>query len=280
MTSTNPRPAALAGRWYPADPEQLRESVDRYLAEAAIPQIKGQILGLVSPHAGHIYSGPVAGYSFAAVQGFNPNLVVILAPLHQPEQGALLTTAHEVYRTPLGEIPVDHHALDELDELLQVRAGLSLNRIARDKEHAVEVLLPFLQRSLQEMPAILPLMLRDQRPETMKALAGCLADILRGKKPLLIASTDLSHFYSAPEAEALDRTIIERIIELDPEGIYRVEQQEKGYACGKGGLAAVIWAAKNLGANQAVHLKYSHSGEITGDTSRVVGYEAAALLQK
>jgi len=280
MTSTNPRPAVLAGRWYPADPDQLQESVDRYLTEASIPKIKGQILGLVSPHAGHIYSGPVAGYSFAAVQGLHPNLVVILAPLHQPEQGALLTTAHDAYRTPLGEIPVDHHALDELDELLQVRAGLSLNRIARDKEHAVEVLLPFLQRSLQEIPAILPLMLRDQKPETMKVLASCLADILRGQNPLLIASTDLSHFYSATEAEELDRTIIERIIELDPGGIYRAEQQGKGHACGKGGLAAVIWAAKNLGANQAVHLKYSHSGEITGDTSRVVGYEAAALLQK
>ena len=276
----NIRPSVLAGRWYPADPEQLAHSVDSYLQEPELPELSGKLIGVVSPHAGHPYSGPVAGYAFSALAREHPEIVVVLSPLHRPAEGALLTTAHRAYQTPLGVIEVADELLEQVSQGLKEQTGSGLTRIVHDSEHAVEILLPFLQRSLRNPFRLLPIMLRQQDPDLARTLAAVLTESLIGKDAILIASTDLSHFYSAPEAEELDRSIIERIIDLDPEGIYRLEEQGKGYACGKGGLAAVIWAAKNLGANQAVHLKYSHSGEITGDTSRVVGYEAAALLQK
>ncbi len=280
MTSSNPRPSALAGRWYPADPDQLRESVDRYLSEAELPDIQGQILALISPHAGHQYSGPVAGCSFAAVQGQSPNLVVILAPLHQPYPGSLLTSSHSAYQTPLGDVLIDSQSQDRLRSALHENHKIELVSISNDQEHSIEILLPFLQRSLQPGLKILPIMIRDQRPETMRSLAAALADLLREKDHLLIASTDLSHFHPAREAEKLDWMIIEGIKNLDPEGIYQAEAEGRGSACGRGSLAAAIWTACELGANRGLHLKYAHSGHTSGDFSRVVGYEAAALVQE
>lgn len=280
MTESNPRPSILAGRWYPADPNQLRESVDRYLADAQVPEIQGQILGLISPHAGHIYSGPVAGYSFAAVINTAPDLAVILAPLHQPYSGKLLTTSHTAYQTPLGSIPVDTQCLEELQTVLHENHSLELASISNDQEHSIEILLPFLQRSLQPGFKILPVMIRDQRPETMQALSAALINLLGEKNFLLIASTDLSHFHPAEEAELLDRTIIDGITALDPASMYRAEAEGRGSACGLGGLAAVIWTARELGVNRGIHLKYAHSGHTSGDFNRVVGYEAAALVQE
>ncbi len=276
---TNIRPPVLAGRWYPANPDQLARSVDRYLDQAELPDFSGELVAVVSPHAGHQYSGPVAGHAFAILADTAPELVVILSPMHRAAQGSLLTTSHDAYQTPLGAVAVDRSLIKALDETLREKADIQLTQIKQDSEHSIEILLPFLQRSLDKPFRILPIMVLQQDPRLMNILGTALVKHLRGKQAILVASTDLSHFYTAPEAEDLDRTIIKQITELDPEGIFQAEQQGKGYACGKGGLAAVIWAAKGLGANQALHLKYAHSGEITGDLSRVVGYEAAAILR-
>ena len=277
---TNVRPSALAGRWYPADPDELAHSVDGYLADAQPPEITGQIIGVVSPHAGHQYSGPVAGYAFKVLQGADPDLVVILSPMHQPARAPLLTTSHQAYRTPLGEVAVDRQMLREVSEELQDNGVEELTEISRDQEHSVEILIPFLQRALESEFRILPIMLRKQSPEVTEILADVLAEQLAGKNALLVASTDLSHFYTSQEAEQLDQRIIQEITALNPDGIYQAEKDGKGYACGKGALAAFLWAAQELGANHAEHLKYSHSGDVTGDHSRVVGYEAAVLTRR
>lgn len=279
--STDVRPSALAGRWYPADPARLASTVDDHLARASLPEISGEILGVVSPHAGHQYSGPVAGYAFAALQGMTPDLVVILSPLHQPPaRGSVLTTAHGAYQTPLGTLPVDRDLLSLVNHNLQEADLEAISELSQDEEHAIEILLPFLQRSLDKDFQILPLMLHQLNLEAAQKLAGILSEQLADKDILLVASTDLSHFYPAREADRLDQRIIEEIVNLNPRGIYQAEQEGKGYACGKDALAAVLWTAKNLGANRARHLKHSHSGEITGDNSRVVGYEAAVLLRE
>lgn len=277
---TDVRPAALAGRWYPADPEALARSVDGYLADARTPEVPGRIIGLVTPHAGHQYSGPVAGYAFRVLQGAAPDLVVILSPMHQPARAPLLTTSHQAYRTPLGEVAVDREMLDKISRKLQGAGAPQLTEVGRDQEHSVEIVLPFLQQALEGEFRILPIMLRQQSPQVARKLADVLADQLAGKQAVLVASTDLSHFYSAQQAEQLDQRIIQEITALNPAGIYQAEEQDKGYACGKGALAAVLWAAQKLGANHAEHLQYSHSGEVTGDHSRVVGYEAAVLTKR
>jgi AmmeMemoRadiSam system protein B len=272
-------PSPLAGRWYPANPSRLAESVDSYIEAARLPEIKGRVLGLVSPHAGHIYSGPVAGYSFAAIRGLHPELVIILSPFHQYHPGALLTSGHDAYQTPLGTVPVDQEAQDLVDRSLQEKAGVSLDYIRRDGEHAVEILLPFFQRVLPEGFRLLPLMLRRQDPDLMEMLAAILAELIGSGQNLLAASSDLSHFHPAEIARKLDQTIIDGIIALDPEELYQAEERGTGSACGLGALATVIWAAKKTGPAQAYYLNYAHSGDVTGDNSSVVGYASALITR-
>ena len=277
--SVDVRPSSLAGRWYPANPKLLAESVDRFIDQATIPAIPGEIIAVISPHAGHIYSGPVAGHCFAAIQNSKPDLVVILSPYHQYHPDAILTTSHTAYQTPLGEVVVDLESIQEIDSALKDKAGFNLTRIRNDEEHAVEILLPFFQRALTGEIKILPLMLRAQDTNLMKTLASILSEIFKQKNVLLTASTDLSHFLPEEKALILDQTIINHIKTLDPEGLYLAQDQGKGSACGLGALAAVIWAAKELGSVTAHHLNYAHSGDITGDNTSVVGYTAAILTQ-
>lgn len=277
---TDIRPSPLAGRWYPANPNRLAKSVDAYIAEAQIPDIKGELVALIAPHAGHLYSGPVAGYAFKALLNRKAGLVIILSPFHQFHPGAILTTAHDAYQTPLGVVPVDQDSLEMVDSALGGRIGTNLTRISNDNEHAVEILLPFFQRALPDGFQILPLMVRDQDPALMGALGSVLAELIETREALLAASTDLSHFHPAAEARDLDHTIIDRIQALDPEGLYQAQQSGTGAACGLGPLAAAIWAAKEKGAVTPYILNYAHSGDITGDHSRVVGYTSAVLIRE
>jgi AmmeMemoRadiSam system protein B len=274
---TDIRLSPLAGRWYPADPKKLADSVDGYIQSASTPELQGQVIALISPHAGHIYSGPVAGYGFAAIKDLQPDLVVILSPYHDYHPGAIITTAHQAYQTPLGVVPVDQDQLREIEEKLKGKTGVSFSRVRNDEEHAVEIQLPFFQRSLKKPFQLLPLMFRDQDPGLMKNLGGILADLMREVNTLLTASTDLSHFHPAAEARRMDQTIINQITALDPEGLYLAQDQGLGAACGLGALACVIWASRASGPVKAWQLEYAHSGDVTGDNSRVVGYTSAVI---
>jgi len=276
---TDIRPSPLAGRWYPAHPKKLAESVDSYIQAAQIPEIKGEILALISPHAGYQYSGPVAGYAFKTITGLKPELVVILSPYHQYHPGAFLTSGHQAYQTPLGEVPLDQEDLEFVNSSLQDKIGIELSEIRNDTEHAVEIILPFLQRALQSEFSILPIMIRQQDLGLMQALGEILAELMLSRNVLLVASTDLSHFQTAGKAKQLDQTIIQGIQSMDPESLYQAQQENKGSACGLGALAAVIWAAKTGGSATAQILNYAHSGDITGDNTSVVGYTSAVLTR-
>ena len=279
-TITDIRPSPLAGRWYPAQPKKLAESVDGFIQEAQIPKIKGKILALVSPHAGHIYSGPVAGYAFNAVAGLDPDLIVILSPYHQFHPGAILTSGHQAYQTPLGEVPLDRESMDFVNRSLQEKTGVGLSEVRNDSEHAVEIILPFLQRALQNEFTLLPLMLCQQEPSLMRSLGEILAELILSRDALLVASTDLSHFQTAEKANQLDQTIIDGIQSLNPDYLYQAQKENTGSACGLGALAAVIWAVKSGGEAAAHILNYAHSGNITGDNTSVVGYTSAVLTRE
>ncbi len=274
------RPSPIAGRWYPADPGELAASVDGYIQQAQVPDIPGKILALISPHAGHIYSGPVAGYAFKTVLGARPERVIILSPYHAFHTGAILTSGHRSYQTPLGEVPIDQPIREKLSDALLEAAGVELTRVRNDAEHAVEIILPFLQRSLASEFKLLPLMLRNQHPELMKTLGKFLASLIEDQKTLLVASSDLSHFHSAGKAKELDQTIIQAVQELDPDSLYLAERSGKGSACGLGAIAAAIWAVKSSGKARSQVLRYAHSGDITGDRSSVVGYTSAVLTRE
>ncbi len=273
------RPSSIAGRWYPGNPHQLAASVDGYLDAARLPNLPGEVIAIVAPHAGHLYSGPVAGYSFAAVRGTAPELVAVVSPMHYPYSQPLLTSAHHAYETPLGRIQINKEGIASLDTILSESLGFGLTPLRNDPEHSLEIELPFLQRALRGEFQLLPVMVRDQSSRVSRALGHGLARVLQGKKALLVASTDLSHFYRQETANRLDAEIMRQVEMLNPQGVLDAEAQGKGYACGKGALAAVLWAALDLGANHAQLLHYATSGDVTGDYDQVVGYAAAVLTR-
>jgi len=200
--------------------------------------------------------------------------------MHFPYREPLLTTAHEAYETPLGIVLVDNEAVQSLNEALENELGYGLARVRRDQEHSLEIELPFLQRAIGTEFKLLPVMVRDQSRRVTQALGECLAKILRGRNAVLVASTDLSHFYSQRIANELDREMLHCIESFDPEEVIKVEEEGRGFACGRGALAAVLWAAKDLGANAVKILNHATSGDVTGDTSQVVGYGAAVVLRQ
>ena len=279
------RPSPLAGQWYPADPQRLAQQVDGYIAHAQLPALDGEVIAVVAPHAGHLYSGPVAGYAFAAVQGLSPDLVAVVSPMHYPYREPLLTSAHQAYATPLGKVPIDVAAVARLDGYLRADLGFGLSPVAYDQEHSLEIELPFLQRALPQPFMLLPVMVRDQSKATARSLGSALARLaneaeeLRGRRLLLLASTDLSHFYRQSTANLLDQEMLRQVAALSPEGVLRAEEEGRGYACGHGALAAVLWAAQALGADRVQVLYYATSGDVTGDYERVVGYGAAVVLR-
>jgi MEMO1 family protein len=279
-TNLDIRPSPIAGQWYPGDARRLSASVDDYINRARLPDIEGQIIGAVVPHAGHIYSGPVAGYAFAALRRLAPDLVAVIAPSHYPYPQPLLTTAHQAYTTPLGPIRVDEEAVRALDRALQEELGFGLSAVRRDPEHSLEIELPFVQRTFQSEYKLLPVMVRDQNLHTVRGLGKVLAAVLKGRNVVLIASTDLSHFYTQQQAQDLDKELLRRIEAFDPEAVLKAEDEGVGFACGRGPVAAVLWAAQGLGADRVQILHHATSGDVTGDMGEVVGYGAAVITRR
>ena len=273
------RPSPIAGTWYEGDPAALARSVDHHLSEAVLPPLKGEVLGVIAPHAGHIYSGPVAGHAFAALRGRSPQVAAVLSPYHNYHDSPLLVTSHEAYVTPLGVVPVERGLLGELETELMRSAGMRLRPIARDREHSLEIELPFLQRALAGPFQLLPLMVRVHEPEAAKALGAALAATLQGRDFVLVASTDLSHFFDQRTAGQLDAEMLRQIEAFSIEGMFAAEYAGKGFACGLGAVAAVLEASRRLGADRVQVLKHATSGDVTGDTASVVGYAAAAILK-
>jgi hypothetical protein len=283
----NLRPSPIAGTWYEGNPELLKKNVDAYLDNADLPELPGDVIAVIAPHAGHRYSGAVAGYAFAALrdqalrraQDSAPDLVAVISPMHHPYMEPLITSSHDAYSTPLGTIPIDKTAIDELDASLRTDLGLELSAVPRDSEHSLEIELPFLQRALASTFKLLPVMVRAQDPRISEGLGKALANVLRDKNHVLVASTDLSHFYDQETANKLDNEMLRQIEAFSPEGVFEAERTGKGYACGHAAVAAVLWASRELGADTVKLLNYATSGDVTGDYSGVVGYGAAAILK-
>ena len=273
------RPSPLAGRWYDADPDLLARKVDQYMDSAQLPELEGEIVAIIAPHAGHTYSGPVAGYAFAAIRGRTPDLVAVIGPMHHPYTEPLITTSYDAYSTPLGDVPVDKDALHELDMALQSELGFGLSHVERDPEHSLEIELPFLQRALSSDWKLLPVMDRARDPRVSQGLGKALAQVLHARNFLLVASTDLSHFYNQQTALVYDRSMLHQIESFNPEGAFDLERASKGFACGLGAFTAVMWAARELGAEKVQILRHATSGDVTGDYSSVVGYGAAVILK-
>lgn len=278
MTTIRPvRPSPIAGSWYPGSEKELREQVSSYIDQAKPPTVPGELIGLISPHAGYQYSGPTAGYSYHCVKGKTYDLVVIASPLHEYLPYPFLTSAHEKYATPLGEVPIDLELLEKFKTALTEMSGDRIIPIANDREHSLEIQLPFLQAALAAPFKLLPIMVRENNPDALQLFGEILASVLKGQNVLLVASTDLSHFYTKEEADQLDEHMMAQFKAFSPEGILRAESENTGFACGSGAVAMILWAAKELGGKQVTLLHHSTSADSTHDSSNVVGYGAAAI---
>jgi AmmeMemoRadiSam system protein B len=274
------RPSPISGTWYPGDPEVLAQSIDRHLQDSEISPISGELMGVIAPHAGHRYSGQVAAHAFRYLEGLTPDIVAVISPLHHAHLSQVLTTGHDAYGTPLGNIPVDKAMLQRFETLLIEDGGIDIAYVRNDSEHSLEIELPFLQRVLTQPFRLLPLMIRDQSRPTVEAVGHALGKVLSDQSAILIASSDLSHFYPQSMAEKFDAEVLNRIEDFNPSGVLTAEEEGLGFACGRAAMAAVLWACEDLGANCVKVIHHATSGDVTGDYHSVVGYAAAVIYRE
>lgn len=270
------RPAAVAGSWYPASAGALAREVDDYVGRATgIPG--GAIDAIIAPHAGIMFSGPIAAYSYKAAAAHEYDVAVLVGPSHFAHFDGIALFPQGEFATPFGGAAIDDEAARSLSQ-----AGIIKPFPApHAREHSLEMQLPFLKRLLPNV-RIVPLLMGDQNRRTIEALAEALTTAAL-PRTLLVASTDLSHYFDATAAAKLDGAVIERVEQFDAEGLldlfesYPASERGRNVGCGIGPALSVMLAARARGARQSRVLKYGHSGEVSGDYGGVVGYMAAAM---
>jgi len=268
------RKSAVAGTWYPGSPAGIAAEVDEYLGAVRASAPAGRLVGLISPHAGLRYSGPVAAHAYALLRGRPSLTAVLVGPSHRIRFDGVAVAAQGAFETPLGRVPIDEELAGRLvaasDEIVDEPRP-------HHSEHSLEMQLPFLQRLVPDL-RIVPVLMGSQDRQEVDLLAGALVQALEGSDALLVASSDLSHYHPAPEANAIDARLVEEVRRLDPEKLMDLLENFRGHACGGGPMVAVMKAARARGADRSTILKYGDSGDVAeGDKSQVVGYLAAAL---
>ena len=266
------RTAAVAGTWYPGAAGALTAAVDRYLA-APMREASGDVVALIAPHAGLTYSGPVAAHAYHLLRGRTFDVVALVGPSHFLAFDGVAVWPRGGFATPLGVAAIDEACVDRL---MAETTIVHERPAAHMREHSIEMQLPFLRR-LAPDARIVPLVIGRQTADTARALGDALASALRGRRALLVASTDLSHYHERAAAAALDAVVIDCVARCDADGLQAAIDVNPDHACGGGPAVAVMRAARLLGARDALVLHYADSGDVSGDTSSVVGYLAAAF---
>jgi AmmeMemoRadiSam system protein B len=269
------RRPVVAGQFYTEDPECLAAEIDGFLERATQEPLPGEVLALIAPHAGYMFSGQVAGYAYRQVRQKSFSSAVVVAPSHRTAFAGASVYHQGGYQTPLGLVPVNAPLASTI---MSRWDRLNYYPQAHALEHSLEVQLPFLQRALGQFQLV-PVIMGDQDLSTCQMLAGALASALKGENVLLVASSDLSHYHSYDQAVELDKVILEAVKAFDAEKLHRALWDGKGEACGGGPMVTVMLAARMLGADRADVLRYANSGDVTGDRGHVVGYMAAAIYR-
>ncbi len=277
--TTDVRPAAVAGSWYPASADRLGRDVDGYVARAEMDAVP-QPIAIIAPHAGLTYSGPVAAFAYKAVDERQYGAAVLVGPSHFVGFSGVSIWPRGAWHTPFGPVPV---AEDLAERIASASPEVIEHRQAHGREHSLEMQLPFVAHLLRGVP-IVPLLMGYQRRETAFGLGDALARVIThrrggpsGPGVLLVASSDLSHYQDAHTAETMDAVVLGHVERLDADGLMQALEYEPHHACGGGPMVAVLHAARQLGATSARVLKYADSGDVSGDKSSVVGYMAAAI---
>ncbi len=272
------RRSVIAGSWYPGTESRLAATVDAYLQQAQVPDLPGELVGLIVPHAGYTYSGPTAAHAYRLLEGSAWDTVVILGPSHRAWVGDWAASAEDAYETPLGRVPVDQPFLNRLGQ------RLALPRIQRDSEHSLEIQLPFLQRALSGEFHLAPVLMNADTPAAAQRLATALADTLREeeRRVLLVASSDMHHIENYRAVQERDAPVVEAIGGFDLERLATLLMQPGCSVCGRIPILTLLHAARSLGADRATTLHHTNSADVTGERQRasyVVGYLAAAITK-
>ena len=273
------RPSAVAGSWYPSTGARLSEAVDAHLASAVLDEVVACPRAIIAPHAGLMYSGPVAAYAYRLVRQCPYAAAVLVGPSHFVGFKGVSIWPRGEWDTPLGAVKV----ADALADVLAAESSVIIEHpAAHGREHSLEMQLPFVARLLPRVP-IVPLVMGYQQRETAMALGDVLARTITSyqtRNPgdiLLVASSDLSHYEDAATASRLDASVARYVEAFDADGLMDALEREPRHACGGGPMVSVLHAAALLGGTRARVLRYADSGDVSGDKSSVVGYMAAAI---
>lgn len=269
---TQLRKPAVAGLFYPSNPKKLKDEVLQFL-NTSIPHTNPQkIFGIISPHAGYVYSGSTAAYGFNTLRDKNIETVIIISPSHKEYFPGVSIYNGDGYETPLGVIPVNREMADKLvDGRGNIFRGIEGHR----DEHAIEVQLPFLQCVLNDF-SIVPIVMGDQGLVFVEALANKLSEVVNDRI-LLLASSDLSHYYSATEADQKDSVIEKDINDFNYEQLSNDLANRSCEACGAGPILTIMKTAELNKKNKSLVLNRTHSGNVSGDYEQVVGYLSAVF---
>jgi len=265
----------IAGSWYPGNPRILDKDINNYFNNVSDMTVSGQILGLVAPHAGYVYSGQVAAHAYNQIKGHTYDVVFVIGPSHRTFFRGISLFNQGGYETPLGIVNV-HQSI--ADRLLEQDPQIAFLPDVHLQEHSVEIQLPFLQIALGEF-FFIPLIMGDQDYETCRVLANAIVKCVGNKKILIVGSSDLSHYHGYEQAIKMDALILDHLRKMDEHGLMRDLDSGIGEACGGGPAAVTMMVARQLGADAAAVLKYANSGDVTGDRNGVVGYAAAVFYK-
>ena len=268
------RTPAVAGMFYSGEKKELKKSInDCFLHKFGPGKIppsnnKKKIFGVICPHAGYAYSGPIACHSFYEISSNIPELVIIVGPNHWGVGSSVATMKDSKWQTPLGEVEVDSKIAEEISNMTKI---IEIDNFSHSREHSLEVQIPILQEISKNF-RILPIVLINQSKEVAYQIGLSIAKIVKKKKAMIIGSSDFTHYEPNKFAHEQDAALIEPILKLDVDKFYDVLNKKDVSACGYGAIASTMIACKELGATKGELLKYATSGDITGDTSSVVGY--------
>ena len=265
------RDCAVCGMFYPSESETIRKDIARMFDQVERIAGIGTVRGVVSPHAGYMYSGFTAAHGYAHLQGKNYATVVVVSPSHREYFDGISVYAGDGYSTPLGEVMLN---TDLREKLLARSSIVTASEWGHSDEHAIEVQLPFLQLALPGF-TFLPVVMGDQKREYCVELGEALASVLADENYLLVASTDLSHYYNYRKATELDAVFIEDVRKFDHVRLMSDIEAGKTEGCGGGPTVAVMIALQRLGVKKMTVLHHCNSGDVTGDHGRVVGYLSA-----
>ena len=271
------RPSSVAGQWYPGTRDALLREVDGHLASADHDNAYGCPRAIIAPHAGLLYSGPVAAWAYTLVGECRYTAVVLVGPSHFVGFEGVSIWPRGQWLTPLGAVPV----AEALAAVIARESEMVVEQPqAHGREHSLEMQLPFIARLLPGVP-IVPLVMGFQNRATAMALGDALGRAVAAQSEtgevLLVASSDLSHYEDATVAARLDDVVLRHVEALDANGLMDALEHEPRHACGGGPMVSVLHAAARLGASHARVLRYADSGDVSGDKSSVVGYMAAAI---